>query len=191
MVNNKRKCCCPHCSQTSSRHWNLKKHIERWHHGIGQPIREDKWHSTPNTTSSLDTMHFIPGMMSLQNNNNYDLNHQRYTQTFSASPYSKKGDDTSKKRDPVEECLEFWRPIAQQIKEVQEIRKTIGEFFSSSPSSLQQPSIITSLVQIPIIDPVIPSITRTALQSTSLTPASAPSAPSAQQQGKKMRRLLN
>jgi hypothetical protein len=65
--------------------------------GIGQPIREDKWHSTPNTTSSLATMHFIPDMMSLQNNNNYDLNHQRYTQIFSASQYSKKGDDTSKK----------------------------------------------------------------------------------------------
>jgi hypothetical protein len=97
MVNNKRKCCCPHCPQTSSRRGNLKTHIERWHHGIGQPIREDKWHSTPNTNSSLATMHFIPGMMSLQNNNNYDLNHQRYTQTFSASPYSKKGDDTSKK----------------------------------------------------------------------------------------------
>ena len=90
--------------------------------------------------------------MSLQNNNNYDLNHHRYTQTFSASPYSKKGDDTSKKRDPVDECLEFWRRMSQQIKEVQEIKKTIGEFFSSSPSSLQQPSIITSLGQIPIID---------------------------------------
>ena len=50
MVNNKRKWYCPRCPQTSSRHWNLKKHIERWHHGIGQPIREEKWHSTPNTT---------------------------------------------------------------------------------------------------------------------------------------------
>jgi hypothetical protein len=128
MIKNK-KWHCPHCSQTSSRRGNLKTHIERWHHGIGQPIREDKWHSTPNTTSSLATMHFIPGMMSLQNNNNYDLNHQRYTQTFSASPYSKKGDDTSKKRDPVEECLEFWRRITQQIKEFQEIKKTIDEFF--------------------------------------------------------------
>ena len=99
MVNNRLKWCCPHCSQTSSRHWNLKTHFRKKHQGIGQPIREDKWHSAPsNTTSSLATMHFIPDMMILQNNNNYDLNHQRYTQTFSASPYSKKADDTSKKK---------------------------------------------------------------------------------------------
>lgn len=124
--------------------------------------------STPNTTSSsLATMHFIPGMMSLQNNNNYDLNHQRYTQTFSDSPYSKKGDDTSKKRDPVEECLEFWRRKTQQIKEFQEIKKTIDEFFSSSSSSSQQPNIITSLGQTSIIRPIIPPpVTTTPLQPT-------------------------
>ena len=181
MVNNKRNWCCPHCPQTSSRHWNLKTHIERWHHGIGQPILEDKWHSTPNTTSSsLATMHFIPGMMSLQNNNNYDLNHQRYTQTFSASPYSKKGDDTSKKRDPVEECLEFWRRKTQQIKEFQEIKKTIGEFFSSSSSS-QQPNIITSLGQTSIIRPIIPPpVTTIPLQPTPPQPAQ-----SSQEQKKK------
>jgi hypothetical protein len=129
MVNNRLKWCCPHCSQTSSRHWNLKKHIERRHHGIGQPIREDGWHST--YTTSPTATHYIPDMMMVlqNNNNNYDLNHQRYTQTFSASPYSKKGDDTSKKRDPVEECLEFWRRITQQMKEFQEIKKTIDEFF--------------------------------------------------------------
>jgi hypothetical protein len=123
-------------------------------------------------------MHFIPDMMSLQNNNNYDLNHQRYTQTFSASPYSKKGDDTSKKRDPVEECLEFWRRKTQQIKEFQEIKKTIGEFFSSSS---QQPNIITSLGQIPIIRPIIPPpVTTIPLQPTPLQPAQ-----SSQEQKKK------
>jgi hypothetical protein len=97
MVNNRLKWRCPHCSQTSSRHWNLEVHIKRWHQGIGRPIREDGWHSTPSNTTST-TMHFIPYMMNVQNNNNYDLNHQRYTQTFSASPYSKNGDDTSKKK---------------------------------------------------------------------------------------------
>lgn len=181
MVNNILKWCCPHCSQTSSRHWNLKKHIERWHHGIGQPIREDKWHSTPSNTtssSSLDTMHFIPDMMNVQNNNIYDLNHQRYTQTFSASPYSKKGEGTSKKRDPVEECLEFWRRITQQMKEFQEIKKTINEFFSSSSSQ----HTITGLVQTPIMEQIIPPVTRTALQPT--PPASAPSPQ--QQEQKKM-----
>jgi hypothetical protein len=126
-------------------------------------------------------MHFIPGMMSLQNNNNYDLNHQRYTQTFSASPYSKKGDDTSKKRDPVEECLEFWLLKTQQIKEFQEIKKTIGEFFSSSSS--QQPNIITSLGQTSIIRPIIPPpVTTIPLQQTPPQPAQ-----SSQEQKKKER----
>ncbi|HEX6028872.1 MAG TPA: hypothetical protein VFY64_07530 [Nitrososphaeraceae archaeon] len=114
MVNNKRKWHCPHCSQTSSRRGNLKTHIERWHHGIGQPILEDGRYSTPSTASTR--MHFIPDMMSLQNKNNYDLN-QRHTQTFSASPYSKKG-------DLLDEFLEFWRPIIQKMKEILEIKKT-------------------------------------------------------------------
>ena len=30
---------CPFCSQTSTRHWNLKIHIHRRHNGIGEPIR--------------------------------------------------------------------------------------------------------------------------------------------------------
>jgi hypothetical protein len=68
MSKNKAKWHCPHCSQASSRHWNLKTHIRRKHQGIGHPIEEDEWHFTP-TSSSTTTMHFIPDMMSLQNNN--------------------------------------------------------------------------------------------------------------------------
>ena len=30
---------CPFCSQASTRHWNLKVHIQRRHNGIGGPIR--------------------------------------------------------------------------------------------------------------------------------------------------------
>jgi hypothetical protein len=67
MSKSKAKWHCPHCSQASSRHWNLKTHIRRKHQGIGHPIEEDEWHFTP--TSSTTTMHFIPDMMSLQNNN--------------------------------------------------------------------------------------------------------------------------
>ena len=29
--------CCPYCSQTSSRHWNMQVHIKRRHSGIGEP----------------------------------------------------------------------------------------------------------------------------------------------------------
>ncbi len=117
------------------------------------------------------------------------LNHRVYPNSFSRSVNHRKEEETPKKRDALDEWLEFWRPIIQKMKEIQEILKTANELFSSysSSSSLQQPSIITSLDQTPIIDPVIPPVTRTALQPTSLTPALAPSA---QQQGQKKEKII-
>ena len=134
-------------------------------------------------------MQFIPDiMMSLHNNNNnYDMNHQVHPNSFSRSSYLRKEEDTSKKRDVVDEILEFWRPMTQKMKEIMEIKNTINEFFSySSSSSLQQPSIITGLGQTPIIEPIIPPVTRTALQPT--PPASAPSP---QQQEQKNEKIIN
>jgi hypothetical protein len=125
---------------------------------------------------------FIPDrMMSLQNNNNnnYNTNHQIYPNTFSGSLYLRKEEQTPKKRDALNESLEFWRPMAQKMKEIMEIKNTINEFFSYSSSS-QQPNIITSLGQIPIIDTIIPPVTITPLQPTPLA-----SAPSPQQQEQK------
>src|SRR5215469_7780257 len=29
---------CPHCDHESTRQWNLKTHIKRWHGGAGRPI---------------------------------------------------------------------------------------------------------------------------------------------------------
>jgi hypothetical protein len=167
---------CPHCSQTSSRHWNLKKHIERKHQGRGQPIREDGWHSISTNTSTAT--HYIPDMMSLQNNN-YHLN-QRYQQTpFSASPYPKI-EDTSKKRELLDEILEPWRSLAQKMKEIMEIKKIFNEFSSFSSSS-QQPNFITSLGQTPMIQPIIPLVT-TPLQPT-------PPAPQEQEQEQKKKNI--
>jgi hypothetical protein len=77
--------------------------------------------------------------------------------------------------------------MTQKMKEIMEIKNTINEFFSySSSSSLQQPSIITGLGQTPIIEPIIPPVTRTALQPT--PPASAPSP---QQQEQKNEKIIN
>lgn len=177
MVNNGRNWYCPHCSQISSRHWNLKKHIERKHKGRGQPIREDEWHSISTNTSTA--AHFIPDMMSLQNNNNYGLN-QRYTQTFSSTSSYSKIEDTSKKRDTQDEILELWRPFVQTMKEILEIIKTFNEF-SSLFSSSQQPNIITSLGQTPIIRPIIPPVTTTNL----LQPTPTASTPALQRQEQK------
>jgi hypothetical protein len=155
----------------------------RKHQGIGQPIEEDGKHSI---TTSNAAIQFIPDMMSLQNNN-YDLNHQVYPNSFSRSPYLRKEEDTPKKRDVLDEIIEFWRPMTQKMKEILEIMNTIKEFFSYS-SSLQQPSIITGVDQTPIIEPIIPPVTRTALQPT---PPATATAPSLQQQEQKMRTLLN
>jgi hypothetical protein len=178
---------CQHCSQTSSRRWNLKTHIGRKHHGIGQPVRQDGTHSITMSNAAIE---FIPDtdmMMSLQNNNNnYELSHQVHPNSFSRSSYLRKEEDTPKKRDILDEILEFWRPITQKMKEIMEIKNTVNEFFSYS-SSLRQPSIITGLGQTPIIEPIIPlPVTRTALQPTPLA-----SAPSPQQQEQKNEKIIN
>jgi hypothetical protein len=180
MSRSRQKWHCPHCSQTSSRHWNLKTHIGRKHQGIGQPIREDGTHSMSNSD-----IQFIPDMMmSLQNNNNnYNTNHQVHPNSFSGSLYLRKEEQTPKKRDALNEWLEFWRPITQQMKEILEIKKFIAELSSYSSSSSQQPNIITSLGQTPIIDTIIPPVTITALQPT--PPASAP-LPQEQEQKKEI-----
>ena len=128
MSRSRQKWHCPHCSQTSLRHWNLKTHIGRKHQGTGQPIREDRMHSI---TTSNAAIQFIPDiMMSLQNNNNnYELNHWVHPNSFSRSLNHRKEEETPKKRDMLDEFLEFWRPITQKMKELQEIKKTVNEFF--------------------------------------------------------------
>jgi hypothetical protein len=181
MVNNRRKWCCPLCSQTCSRHYNLKIHIERKHQGRGQPIREDGWHSISTNTST--STHFIPDMTSLQNDNNYPLN-QRYQQTLSSTPPYSKIEDTSKKRDPIDEFLKFWQPKIQQMKEILEIKNFFKEFSSFSSSLQQRPNIVTGPVQAPIIRPIIPSpVTTTPLQQTQ-------PAKSSQEQEQKRRILI-
>jgi hypothetical protein len=74
--------------------------------------------------------------------------------------------------------------MTQKMKEIMEMKNTINEFFSSSSS--QQPNIITSLGQTSIIEPIIPAVTRTALQPTPLA-----SAPSPQQQEQKNEKIIN
>ena len=187
MSRSRQKWHCPHCSQTSSRRWNLKTHIGRKHQGIGQPVREDGTNSI--ATSNAD-MPFTPHMMmSLQNNNNNnEMNHQRRPSSFSRSLYLRKEENTPKKRDAVDEWLEFWRPMAQKMKEIQGIMNTINEFFSHS-SPLQQPSIITGLGQTPIIEPIISPVTRTALQPTTTKLASARSPQQQEQKNEKIIKL--
>jgi hypothetical protein len=178
MTRSRQKWHCLHCSQTSSRHWNLKTHIRRKHHGIGKPIGEDGRQSIAMSNAA---MQFIPHIiMNLKNNNNYNMNHQVHPTTFSGSLYLRNEEQTPKKRDALDEWLEFWRPIIQKMKEILEIKKFISELSSYSSSS-QQPNIITGLGQAPIIDTIIPPVTITPLQSTPL--ASAPS-PQHQEQKK-------
>ena len=173
---------CPHCCQTSTRHWNLKTHIERKHQGIEKPIREDEWHS--NYTAST-AMHVIPDMIiRMQNNSNYYQNHQKYPYTFSASPYSKKEEETSKKRDAIDEFLEFWRPIVQKMKEVIEIKKFLNELSSFSSS---QQDVNTGLLQTPIIDTIIPPVTTT----TPLQPTTPPQPAQSSQEQEQKKKIIN
>ena len=43
---------CPYsnCPQSSTRHWNLKTHIDRRHNGVGSPTRKSQQYTPPNTT---------------------------------------------------------------------------------------------------------------------------------------------
>jgi hypothetical protein len=191
MARSRQKWHCPHCSQTSSRRWNLMTHIGRKHQGIGQPVREDGTHSI---TMSNAAMQFIPDMMmSLQNNNNnYELNHKVHPNSFSSSSSLRKEEDTPKKRDVLDEILEFWRPMIQKMKEIMEMKNTINEFFSYS-SSLRQPSIITGLGRTPIIESTIPPVTITPLQPTTTTTRTTTplaSARSPQQQEQKNEKII-
>ena len=44
--------CCPHCSQRSARHWNLKVHIKRRHNGIREPIDEERFNKIKDKMSN-------------------------------------------------------------------------------------------------------------------------------------------
>jgi hypothetical protein len=33
---------CPNCEKSSTRRWNLQRHISRWHDGSGQPFKNDR-----------------------------------------------------------------------------------------------------------------------------------------------------
>ena len=140
MVNNKRKWCCPHCSQTSSRKWNLKIHIERWHQGNGRPIREDERNSSYTTSTAT---HYIPDMTSLQNNNNnYHLNYQSYPHTFSAERRKiEEGDEASKKRDPISESLEFARKWVEWLSQFVELKNLSNQFRSATTNFTDQLSV--------------------------------------------------
>ena len=132
----------------------MKQHIERLHNKIGEPTKEDIWHSTHGTRN------FIRDVTSLQNNNNYYQN-QRGHPNFFLDPYLNKEESTSKKRDALDEVIEFWGPQVRKMKEVREIIKSLQECLSpvqQQQQQRQQPYITTTptnLVQTPIIIPII------------------------------------
>jgi hypothetical protein len=144
LVNNRLKWCCPHCSQTSSRRGNLKTHIERWHQGTGRPIREDERHSS--YTASIAT-HYIPDMMmGLQNNNNNNphLNYRSYPHTFSVErrKIEEEGEETSKKRDPITESLEFARKWVEWLRLYAELKNLSNQLWSTTPNFIDQLSVL-------------------------------------------------
>jgi len=47
-----KKWACPFCDQTSSRHWNLKTHIERNHNGAGDPVKAEEGYYPKKSSAS-------------------------------------------------------------------------------------------------------------------------------------------
>jgi hypothetical protein len=156
----KRNWHCPYCSQDSSRHWNLKIHIKRWHNGIGEPIDEEEAKEFKNRTSNQFFSCNWP----------YSLNE---------SPL---GTAKGKAKEP--DIIEVFYQIVKEQKEKLRKIKEIKSFFYelSSLSSSQLPVITTGLSQTPIIEPIIPSPVTTTMP---LQPIPTALASSSQQQEQK------
>lgn len=157
MYKAKRKWHCPHCSQDSSRHWNLKVHIKRWHNGIGEPIDDEQAKEFKNRTSSQ----FFS-----------------YNQPYSLNDLPRGSLGKEKKPDIIDELYQIVNENKEKLRKIMEIKGFFNEL--SSLSSSAQPVITTGLSQTPIIEPIIPSpVTTSPLQPT--PPISASVVPSQEQ----------
>jgi hypothetical protein len=146
----RKKWCCLGCSQRSARNWNLKVHIKRWHNGIGEPIDEEEYNKIKDMMSNQFFYH----------NHSYSVNY--------LSVENQKGKE--KERDIIDEIYQMVIERKEKLRKIKEIKSFFNELSSLSSSSSQQP--VTTLIQTPIIQPIIPPITTTApLQSTQPQPA--------------------
>jgi hypothetical protein len=157
----RKKWCCLQCSQRSARNWNLKVHIKRRHNGIGEPIDEES--------------NEIKDIMS-----NQFFYHKHPYSVNDLLVGSQKGKE--KEQDMIDEIYQMVIERKEKLRKIKEIKNFFNELSSlSSTSSLQHP--VTTLIQTPIIQPIIPPITTTApLQPTPPQPAQS----SQEQEQKKM-----
>jgi hypothetical protein len=138
----RKKWCCLNCSQRSARHWNLKVHIKRRHTGIGVPIDEEQFNEIKDKMSNHFFYHNYP----------YSANY--------LSGESQKGKE--KERDIIDVTYQMVIEQKEKLRKIKEIKSFFNELSSLSYSSSQRP--VTSLIQTPIIQPIIPPITTTAPQ---------------------------
>lgn len=149
MYKAKRKWHCPHCSQDSSRHWNLKVHIKRWHNGIGEPIDDEQAKEFKNRTSSQ----FFS-----------------YNQPYSLNDLPRGSLGKEKKPDIIDELYQIVNENKEKLRKIMEIKGFFNEL--SSLSSSARPVITSGLSQTPIIEPIIPSpVTTTMPLQPTLAPA--------------------
>jgi hypothetical protein len=154
----RKKWCCLQCSQRSARRWNLKVHIKRRHNGIGEPIDEEKSNEIKDMMSNQFAYHNHP----------YSVNDLTL----------RSGKGKEKEQDIIDVMYEIVIERKEKLRKIKEIKSFFNELYSLSSSS-QQP--VTSLIQTPIIQPIIPSIITTApLQPTPPQPTQ-----SSQEQGQK------
>jgi hypothetical protein len=127
---------CPHCTQTSSRHWNLKTHIQRIHDGIGQPQTSVLSHLSssqqpfPNNGNNssydgytgTDRYH-----QKYSSRNNFYYTGQRYRKVEKESPHPKR-------RDSIID------DVHENLRKMVEIRDMSNQL--KSQSSWEQPAFI-------------------------------------------------
>jgi hypothetical protein len=166
----RKRWCCLNCSQRSARHWNLEVHIKRWHNGIGEPINEEELKEFKDKKSNQFFYHKHP----------YSVN--------DLSLRSGKGKE--KEQDIIDIMHKIVIEHKEKLRKVKEIKSFFYELTSLSSSffSSQQPVTITSLIQTPIIQPIIPPpVTTTApLQPAPLQPTQ-----SSEEQVQKNEKIIN
>src|SRR5919206_1634869 len=123
MSHAKKKWHCPHCSQDSSRKWNLKVHIIRLHNGIGEPLNDEQ----AKVFKEKRGYQFFP-----------------HNQPYSVNDLSL-GNRLGKEKEP--DIIDvMYQAVIEQKEKLRKIKEIKGFFNElSSLSSSAQPVIITSL----------------------------------------------
>jgi hypothetical protein len=125
---------CPHCPQTSSRHWNVVVHIKRRHDGIGSPIE-----ATIYSPSSVADIQFPPNVNSTEIRNFHSESNSWRNRAFSQDI-----NRVEKKRMGSTDSLEGQVRFLRLLAERQDLLKKLSPNLPQNPMT----SLLNSQLQL-------------------------------------------